>query len=59
MEFILQIFHRVQAAEGGGRFAEGFSPRKLAEALSVQVKRSFLQMQQRHIGNQIGGVENS
>ena len=39
MEFILQIFHRVQAAEGGGRFAEGFSPRKLAEAL--QVKRSF------------------
>ena len=44
MEFILQIFHRVQAAEGGGRFAKGFSPRKLAEAL--QVKRSFLQMQQ-------------
>ena len=57
MEFILQIFHRVQAAEGGGRFAEGFSPRKLAEAL--QVKRSFLQMQQRHIGNQLRGVENN
>ena len=36
MEFILDFFHRVQAAEGRGRFAEGFSPRKLAEALPVK-----------------------
>ncbi len=57
MEFILQNFHRVQAAEARESFAEGFSSRKLAEAL--QVKRSFLQMQKRHIRNQIRCVENS
>ena len=39
MEFILQNFRRVQAAEARGSFAEAFSSRKLAEAL--QVKQSF------------------
>ena len=57
MEFILQDFRRVQAAEARGSFAEVFSSRKLAEAL--QVKQSFLQMQKGHIRNQIRCVENS
>lgn len=58
MEFILESSWNFTRGSGRGRFAGRVFSRKLTEAL--QVKQSFLQMQKRHIGNQIiRCVENS
>ena len=36
MEFIPKKMHRVQAAEGGGSFAEGFFRRRLRKGMLVR-----------------------